>query len=193
MIMNFPTCKSHKSNGNPNDLQLLVDEYLHTWGNCYDIEAQWWGDRTLSWDEAVARAWKSLRNNGKMHPHQCNVGAKKLAKGLEVSLTDAKQPKDFTDFHGVYDWVKSVVEPIKGLGATTAYDVALRLGMWLKLEPILVYLHAGAADGAKKFGVTGESVSLSVFPQAIQSLGATHAENFLCIYKDRIVGTLNQV
>ena len=44
----------------------------------------------------------------------------------------------------------------------------------------------GAAEGANKLGIEGETVSLNDFPQEIQKLGATHAENFLCIYKNRL-------
>ena len=82
--------------------------------------------------------------------------------------------------------MKSIVSRVRGLGATTAYDAARRLGAWLRLEPVVVYLHAGTAAGARKFGVEGEIAPLIAFPKEVQSLGATHAENFLCIYKDQI-------
>ena len=114
-------------------------------------------------------------------------------KSLELStgewkdaLADRKQPEDFTDFQSLYDWVRSVAGPVKGLGEMTEYDVARRLGVWLGLEPVVVYLHRGTAKGAKKFGVKGKTAPLYAFPQEIQALGAIHAENFLCIYEDRI-------
>ena len=50
----------------------------------------------------------------------------------------------------------------------------------------MVYLHAGAAEGAKKLGIEGDTVSLNDFPLEIQKLGATHAENFLCVYKNHL-------
>lgn len=181
----FQTCKSKKQIVDDNNLQLLVHEYIHRWGNSYDIEDRWWGDNTLTWEQAIARAWISRLGHGKMHGHQCRV-ANKLSEGLEVALADQMQPEDFKDFQSLYDWVKSVVGRVKGLGATTAYDVARRLGAWLRLEPVVVYLHTGTATGARKFGVEGEIAPLSAFPKEIQALGATHAENFLCIYKDQI-------
>lgn len=101
-------------------------------------------------------------------------------------MSDRKQPEDFQDFQSLYCWIKSVTDSVSGLGATTAYDVARRLGVKLRLKPVDVYLHAGSAAGAKKFGIKGESAPLSKFPKEIQALGATHAENFLCIYKDLI-------
>ena len=129
-------------------------------------------------------------SNEKMHGHQCRV-SKKLPNGLEVALGDNKQPENFYDFQSVHDWVQSVIDRVKGLGATTAYDVARRLGVWLRLEPVEVYLHAGTAAGAKRFGIKGNIVPLSTFPKEIQELGATHAKNFLCIYKDSLPFGLN--
>jgi hypothetical protein len=73
-----------------------------------------------------------------------------------------------------------------GEGIVKSNDVALRLGMWLNLEPAVVYLHRGSSKGAEKLNIKGKTVPLSAFPQEIQELGATHAENFLCIYKDRL-------
>lgn len=50
----------------------------------------------------------------------------------------------------------------------------------------MVYLHAGTREGAKKLDIEGDVALLSDFPKEIQSLGATHAENFLCLYKNRL-------
>jgi len=179
------TCKGKKQSLDDNSLQVLVDDYIHRWGDSYDIEDRWWGEENLTWDNALERAWKSRFENGKMHGHQCRV-AGKLPEGLQTALSDRKQPEDFYDFQILYCWVKSVTGRVSGLGATTAYDVARRLSVKLRLEPVNVYLHAGSAIGARKFGIEGESAPLSKFPKEIQSLGATHAENFLCIYKDSI-------
>jgi hypothetical protein len=177
-------CKSKKQSLHKSSLQCLVDEYLHSYGDSYEREDRWWCS-TSAWEDAIKRAWNSRLEDGKMHPHQRRV-AKKLPEGLQVALSDKKQPEDFKDFQRLYDWVKSVVSRVNGLGPTTAYDVARRLGAWLRLEPSVVYLHAGTAAGARKFSIEGEVAQLSAFPQEIQSLGATHAENFLCIYKAQL-------
>ncbi|AFZ51463.1 hypothetical protein [Dactylococcopsis salina] len=179
------SCKSKKYCDESKILNILVDKYIHEFGNCYEIEDQWWGDKDLNWEQAIERAWKSRFANGKMHGHQCRV-AHNSANGLEKTLVNKLQPKELNDFQTLYDWIKSVVGCINGLGRTTAYDVARRLGAWLGLKPSCVYLHAGAAMGAKKLGIRGEVVPLSVFPKEIQSLGTMHAENFLCIYKHQI-------
>ncbi len=179
------TCKDKKQSLDDNSLHVLVDDYIRRWGNSYDIEDLWWGEENLTWDNAIERAWKSRFENGKMHGHQCRV-AGKLPEGLQATLSDLKQPEDFQDFQSLYCWIKFVTGGVSGLGSTTAYDVVRRLGVELQLEPVDVYLHAGSATGARKFGIKGEITPLSKFPKEIQALGATHAENFLCIYKDSI-------
>lgn len=173
-------------------LQHKVKDYISLYGDSYKDEDEWWGDKRITWRAAIERAWGSRLSNEKMHGHQCRV-SKKLPKGIEVALGDNKQPENFDDFQSVHDWVQSVVDRVKGLGPTTAYDVARRLGVWLELKPVEVYLHAGAAVGARRFGIKGNNVPLSAFPKEIQKLGATHAENFLCIYKDSLPSGLNML
>jgi hypothetical protein len=184
-ISNSSNCNSKKKDSKNSTLATMVDEYLEKYGNSYDWEDKWWGDKNITWSEAVKRAWRSRFENGRMHGHQRRV-AHKLEEGLKVSLSDNIPSSRFSDFHSIYQWVKSVTDRVSGLATTTAYDVARRLGAWLGMQPKIVYLHAGAAEGAKKLVIKGETVSLNDFPQEIQKLGATHAENFLCIYKNRL-------
>lgn len=169
------------------DLGVLVEDYLRHYEDKYKSEERWWAE-SLTWEKALERAWNSCRENGKMHSHQCHV-AHKLPEGLRIALDANVRLDRFTDFHQLYIWVESITTDVKGLGDTTTYDVAQRLGVWMKMQPELVYLHAGAAKGAKKLGIKGESVPLSIFPNEIQRLGATHAERFLCKYKDQIAAT----
>lgn len=166
-------------------LGLLVEDYLKNYNNFYQNEKEWWGDKTLSRDGVLERAWTSRYADRKMHPHQRRVSSK-LAQGLRVSREYALQPEHFETFEELYDWVEKIVSQVNGLGAMTAYDVAQRLGMWLDLSPNVVYLHRGTADAAKKFGIEGKMAPLSAFPSEIQALGCAHAENFLCIYKSKI-------
>lgn len=180
---NFSNCNSKKVVVENSALATLVAEYLEEYENCYEEEDKWWADKNITWSSAIERAWLARFENGKMYGHQRRV-AHKLRKGLEISLSDNLQPDDLDDFESIYCCIKSVTDRVKGLGVTTAYDVARRLGAWLNRQPTMVYLHAGAAEGAKKLGIEGETVSLNDFPQEVQRLGATHTENFLCIYKN---------
>ena len=184
-------CRKHKKQSiEVYDLEVLVEDYLCHYEDTYKSEERWWAE-SLTWEEALKRAWNSLIENGKMHRHQCHV-ADKLPEGLKIALDANVQPNRFKNFDQLYIWVKSITTDVKGLGDTTTYDVAQRLGVWMKMQPELVYLHASAAKGAKKLGIKGESVPLSIFPDEIQRLGATHAERFLCKYKDQIAATTIQ-
>lgn len=166
-------------------LQCLIDEYLHEYGNCYALEDRWWGDQTLGWDQALERAWNSRFHDGKMHGHQRRVSPR-LVQGLEIARKDGKQPEAFESFEDLHDWLESITRRVYRLGAVTAYDVARRLGAWLKLEPSTVHLHGGTKGGAAKFGIRGHAAPLTAFPPEVQALGAMHAENFLCIFKNRL-------
>lgn len=185
------SCKK-APNGGKKTLSELVEEYQRDWGDFFQNEAKWWGNQALDWESAQKRAWESLCSNGKMHPHQYRVGAKKLKSYLEN--VQKKKPESFETFEEVYRWVDSVIHPTDSSKKVNelrknllAYDVALRLGMWLKLEPVAVYLHKGAEDGAKNLiEAKGRTAPVNAFPQEIQQLGPTHIENFLCIYKEHL-------
>lgn len=177
------SCYSKQPDSKKITLATMVDKYLEEYGNSYDCEDKWWGDKNITWSEAIERAWLSRFENGKMHGHQRRV-AHRLKEGLKNCLSHNKQPDSFNDFHAIYSWIKSITESTDGLALITTYDVARRLGAWRGMQPKMVYLHGGAAEGAKKLGIKGETVPLNDFPQEIQKLGATHAENFLCIYKN---------
>ena len=185
-ISNFSNCNSKKLNAGNSTLATMVAQYLEEYEHCYEEEDKWWGDKTITWSEAVERAWRSLGKNGKMYGHQYRVGKQLLDEGLKICLSRNRQSDSFNDFHAIYSWIRSVTEPTDGLGLVTTYDVARRLGSWLGIQPKMVYLHGGAAKGAKKLGIKGETVPLNDFSIEIQKLGATHAENFLCIYKNRL-------
>ncbi len=160
-----------------------VKDYLDKFENVYNEQFNWWGDKHIDWAATLERAWRSRFPDGKMHPHQYRVSPR-LEAGLKIARSDCRKPEDFKTFEELHDWINSITHRVKGLGSMTAYDVTQRLGMWLNLEPDVVYLHAGAAEGAAKLQIYGDVAPLSAFPPKIQKLGASHAENFLCIYKD---------
>jgi len=184
-LVNVTCCKHKKQLIESSDLGMLVEAYLRCYKDSYKIEDLWWAESS-TWEKALERAWNSRFCNGKMYSHQCHV-AHKLPEGLKISLDAKVQPSRFKDFHKLYSWIKSINICIKGLGDTTTYDVARRLlGVWMRMQPEFVYLHAGSAKGAKKLGIEGEAVLLSAFPHQIQKLSVTHTENFLCLYKKEI-------
>jgi len=91
-----------------------------------------------------------------------------------------------------YDIVMKARVP--GVGPLFTYDVAERMAVGhYKFDPSSVYLHSGAAQGAGYLGVVGSKLPngahrapKSDFPEAMQCLSESQAEDYLCIFKDRI-------
>ena len=80
---------------------------------------------------------------------------------------------------------------IKGIGDLTIYDTATMIGAKNGVYPQKVYLHAGAAIGAKALGVKGAEVDKSAFVAlcpAFNKLTPMQIEDFLCIYKSHLQG-----
>lgn len=71
----FQECNSKSCNLIDDQLQIQVNKYLNKWGDSYNCEDKWWGDKKLDWEAALERAWHSRLCNGKMHGHQCRVAA----------------------------------------------------------------------------------------------------------------------
>ena len=46
----------------------MVDEYLEEYGNSYDWEDKWWGDKNITWSEAIERAWRLGGRTGNRFP-----------------------------------------------------------------------------------------------------------------------------
>ncbi len=82
--------------------------------------------------------------------------------------------------------VSDIIGPIDGIAELTVYDIAHRIGAFLKLELRLVYLHRGTAKGARELGFRGRTVEVSRLPKAFHRLSAAELEDCLCIYKDDI-------
>jgi hypothetical protein len=90
---------------------------------------------------------------------------------------------------------------VPGIGPLTCYDIAHRIGAWLrpKLEPIEVFLHRGTGEGAKAvlgWRANRDRAPMSDFPEGLRrSLTAAQMEDVLCIYRGtlaRIAGSNGQ-
>ncbi|HEX5725574.1 MAG TPA: hypothetical protein VFX98_08920, partial [Longimicrobiaceae bacterium] len=70
----------------------------------------------------------------------------------------------------------------------TTYDVASRIGAHLKLEPERVFLHAGAAEGARTLGTDPrrETLAPDELPTPFSRLLPREIEDCLCIFKEEI-------
>jgi hypothetical protein len=77
---------------------------------------------------------------------------------------------------------------LSGIGELYVYDTAFRLGAYLALLPVDVYLHTGTRAGARalKLNVDRKFIPIDEFPTALRHLQAHEIEDFLCIYKSKL-------
>ena len=82
---------------------------------------------------------------------------------------------------------------MKGIGPLTRYDTATQLAFPDKKFPKRVHLCAGAAKGAKAFGVSGTAVDKQVFVDIcpdFAKMSTAQIEDFLCVYKSYLSGEI---
>lgn len=135
---------------------------------------------------AVDRAVRSRKPDGKMHNHQSKIPLPILLDfGQKILDARASLPpgQSWPDFHAL--WLH--LDRIKpwGIGPLAVYDIAERLGRFLRLEPTRVYLHAGPTLGAKALGIDvrgKEWLEMSELPEPMRVLKADEAEDFLCCF-----------
>jgi hypothetical protein len=171
-------------------LAELVAEYIEI------RRPRWMRDRDRflglrSLNDAVARAAGSSRADGKRESHQRRIPKDALDRFAAALL---KQPlanaREFEDLHA---YVRRAAKPtrgigVQGIGELAIYDVALRIGWFGRMEPTVVYLHAGTRDGAIALGLDATCATLPVaaFPPELGALSASEIEDFLCIYKSEL-------
>lgn len=112
-----------------------------------------------------------------------------FAKGLLEQEALIQRAKSFDELHALVSNSR-----ISGVGDLTCYDVAHRIGAYLRLKPTMVYLHAGADGGAKVLGLARRRGRLLVegLPLEFQDLSPEEVEDILCIFKSFFVtGELN--
>jgi len=122
---------------------------------------------------------------GKQHSHQKRLlkTARPLSKKGLLSVKE--QIANAESFENLYLIVRNAIGEIYGIGALTIYDFTQRLGYRKNLEPNEVFLHCGAADGAKHLGLKwkGNSVPVERIPKAFHKLRPYEIEDCFCIYK----------
>lgn len=142
---------------------------------------------------AVRRAVEARDANGKHHNHQSKVditarrklGAKLVAKKKMVEKIASIR------HHDRFDLLHDLIDEIKpfGIGPVTVYDVAVRVGAYLGIDPQSVYMHAGVRLGYEALFGAGSSkgierVPLSRFPEPFCYMEADDIEDILCTYRE---------
>lgn len=129
-----------------------------------------------------------LYENQQVHPHQRRVGRSIFEDVVIPSLlVRVAEIEACQSFHDLHSCIKNLTSHVRRFGELAVYDTALRIGANRKLWPSVVYIHAGTKKGCKSLAIpaNGETIELKELPEPLQSLMPHHAENFLCIFKDR--------
>jgi hypothetical protein len=138
-------------------------------------------------DEALRRAVRSKRPNGKMHNHQSKVSLAlpKFEYVLMQNLSKLEASGSFERLHRVMDKIRP-----EGIGPMTVYDVAVRFGAYLSLEPDRIYVHAGTLAGLKALDIRiypGDygirTVAMKSLPYLLRNRRPDDVEDFLCTYR----------
>lgn len=137
--------------------------------------------------DAITVSALSINKENKRCPHQYRIPKAVLEQAKHELLINIGRIRKAKSFDDLYTIVKTL--GIFGIGELTAYDIAVRIGAYLKLNPDRVYLHAGTRVGAKTLlgEVSGDYLFKSDLPKAFRghNLKYGEIEDILCIYKDR--------
>lgn len=190
-----PPRRAYGGNLRSNSIASLVSAYLKLKAKCVDDLGYY--RKAKSWTELIRRAAMAERLNAqgerKRHNHQRRIPRASLAEATtRLQKADFQSVKDFDTLH---DLVADVVAGIPKFKELTIYDTAHRIGAGMKprVRPKFVYLHAGTWKGAKALlGLKRRvpNLPLSAFPPAMHRLRPEQAEDFLCIFKDKLACVL---
>ena len=102
-------------------------------------------------------------------------------RGAEASRASESQKLErAADFGALHDVVEFEIGAIRGIGPLAVYDIAHRLGAFLRRSPEFVYLHAGTKRGAAVFNLRGWAIRREQLPAAFSRLSAAEIEDCLC-------------
>lgn len=130
---------------------------------------------------------------GNYHPHQYRIIKSQLDIFLSKCLENITKFKKLMNFDELFNLVNNI--NVFNIGELTKYDIATRIGAYMKFEIKRIYLHAGTRKGAKKLlgKITKPYLLKSDLPKPLQSdkLSYGDIENILCIYKDAFSDNLD--
>jgi hypothetical protein len=141
--------------------------------------------------DAIAYAALGLDERGKRHPHQRRLSKDALVRAQDALLARRELLGSCTDFAALHNMVERVAGQIDGIGELYCYDIALRIGAYLRIFPEEVYLHRGAKDGAKALGydTDRDALRMGELSDSVQELEPYEIEDLLCIYKNQFKTT----
>jgi hypothetical protein len=139
-----------------------------------------------SLEDAIREATLSRLPSGKRHPHQRRIPLRVLQtaeRRLQASSGKLRAAKSFAELHCL---IERQIGKVRGIGDLAVYDIAHRIGAYLRHEPAAVYLHAGTREGARALNFSGKTIDVRDLPAGLRKLSAAEIEDCLCIYKDAL-------
>ena len=136
----------------------------------------------LPYAEAIARATRAERPDGKRHDHQRRISQNAIREvGKALATANFKGVRSFSV---LYQQLSALTRRVKGIGPLFVYDTAVRIGANRKLHPTTVYVHAGVKKGVRAVirGNLRSSVSPTEFPPPLSRCTAAELEDLLCIF-----------
>lgn len=141
----------------------------------------------------LQRSWTGVlihRLRRENYPNESESASTRWIKAVNDNLNDLKKCKNFFD---LYKKVKKI--NVRGIGELSKYDTATCIGCKNGIYPLVVYLHAGTAEGAKALGVVGTTATKEQFVEicdAFERLEPIQIEDFLCIFKSCLQGNMQE-
>lgn len=180
-------CGSNASTGELESFDQVVHKYKSTRRGQLAKELRFY-KKGPTLRDAIKRAALCLTHDGERHKHQRRIPEAALNKACSNLLNLEKEINGCKNFSDLFDLVEKEINPIRGIGPLTVYDVATRIGSKIGLKPDVIYLHAGTAIGARALlPKTGKAtIGLKDLPKAFHRLKPHEVEDCLCIYKEEI-------
>jgi len=142
-----------------------------------------------SLEDAIWLATDSIGRTGKMYSHQVKV-RKSSRDALAEIMIRKMRPRRLSSFHELFLFTRANAP--WGIGELTIYDVALRVGAYLNLEPKRLYLHTGVREGITSLAnAARENISVKApwiispdIPWRFEDyMTWDDTEDFLCTYR----------
>jgi hypothetical protein len=115
-----------------------------------------------SLEDAVRRAALAEMPSGKRFRHQYRIPRASLEKAASTLLSDLSRVSATTTFEELHEVVEHLTRGIPKIGELTVYDTALRIGAYLGLQPLKVFVHAGTRRGAQCLGLNGKRSTIEM-------------------------------
>jgi hypothetical protein len=173
-------------------LERVVDDFIDTRRENAHLKTKEF-QKLPSLKDAIHRACQKVsRHQDRIPKSVLQAAERRLQKAADI-LASAESFEDLhTEIERIIRGPKidgRRIGGIRRIGRLTVYDIAHRIGAFLRKPPKLVYLHRGTRDGARHLGLTGKTLDprelREPFP-AFARLTPAEIEDCLCIYKDEL-------